>query len=194
MSKRYVRLFSLPENLGLEDCPIVISAGALLKDTTTGKVLAQLKLRNLAPRKVTAVQIKINAYDPAGVELGGVDTFSYLDLNIPIDEEFGTQTPIYLPDAATRSFTVDILSVTFADGSIYQPTGSRTTQSATAGMSEQINELNSERKRKKMSEREQMLAKEEERENRELLHFSLRLLVLVIIAVTIVIAIILGDS
>lgn len=192
MSKRYVRLFLLPENLGLEDCPIVISAGALLKDTTTGKVLAQLKLRNLAPRKVTAVQIKINAYDPAGVELGGVDTFSYHGLNIPIDGEFGTQTPIYLPDAATRSFTVDILSVTFADGSIYQPTGSRTTQSATAGMSEQINELNSERK--KMSEREQMLAEEEERENRKLLHFSLRLLVLVIIAVTIVIAIILGNS
>lgn len=192
MSKRYVRLFSLPENLGLEDCPIVISAGALLKDTATEKILAQLKLRNLSPRKVTAVQIKINAYDPAGVELGGVDTFSYHGLNIPIDGEFGTQTPIYLPDAATRSFTVDILSVTFADGSIYQPTGSRTTQSATAGMSEQINELNSERK--KMSEREQMLAEEEEHENRELLHFSLRLLVLVIIAVTIVIAIILGDS
>lgn len=178
MSKRYIRLFSLPENLGLEDCPIVISAGALLKDTATEKMLAQLKLRNLSPRKVTAVQIKINAYDPAGVELGGVDTFSYLGLNIPIGGEFGTQTPIYLPDAATRSFTVDILSVTFADGSIYQPTGSRTTQSATADM----------------SEREQMLAEEEERENRKLLHFSLRLLILVIIAVTIVIAIILGGS
>ena len=83
-----------------------------------------------------------------------------------------------------------ILSVTFADGSIYQPTGSRTTQTATADLSEQINELN----RKRMAEREQMLAEEEERENRKLLHFSLRLLVLVIIAVTIVIAIILGDS
>lgn len=188
MSKRYIRLFSLPENLGLEDCPIVISAGALLKDTATEKMLAQLKLRNLSPRKVTAVQVKINAYDPAGVELGGVDTFSYLGLNIPIDGEFGTQTPIYLPDAATRSFTVDILSVTFADGSIYQPTGSRTTRTATADLSEQINELN----RKRMAEREQMLAEEEERENRELLHFSLRLLILVIIAVTIVIAIILG--
>ena len=116
MSKRYVRLFSLPENLGLEDCPIVISAGALLKDTATEKILAQLKLRNLSPRKVTAVQIKINAYDPAGVELGSVDTFAYHGLNIPIDGEFGTQTPIYLPDAATHSFTVDILSVTFADG------------------------------------------------------------------------------
>ena len=45
-----------------------------------------------------------------------------------------------------------------------------------------------------MAEREQMLAEEEERENRELLHFSLRLLIFVIIAVTIVIAIILSGS
>lgn len=191
MSKRYVRLFSLPENLGLEDCPIVISAGALLKDTATEKILAQLKLRNLSSRKVTAVQIKINAYDPAGVELGSVDAFSYLGLNIPIDGEFGTQTPIYLPDGATRSFTVDILSVTFADGSTYQPTGSRTTQSAAAGMPEQITELNSERKKK--AQREQMLVEEEERENRELLHFSLRLLIFVIIAVSIIVAIILSS-
>lgn len=192
MSKRYIRLFSLPENLGLEDCPIVISAGALLKDTATEKMLAQLKLRNLSPRKVTAVQVKINTYNASGVELSGVDTFSYVGLDIPMDKEFGTQTPIYLPDATTCSFTVNILSVTFADGSIYRPADSETVQSATASMLTQINALNS--KRKKMTEREQLLAEEEERENRKLLHFSLRLLVLVIIAVTIVIAIILGDS
>lgn len=122
MSERYTRLFSLPENLGLEDCPVVISAGALLKDNVTGDVLAQLKLRNLSPQAVEAVKVKIHAYDTAKAELNGVDAFSYLDLNIPLDGEFGSQTPIPLPDAATRSFTVDILSVTLADGTIYSPT------------------------------------------------------------------------
>ena len=121
MSERYTRLFSLPENLGLENCPVVISAGALLKDNITGKVLAQLKLRNLTSQAVKAVKVKIHAYDTAKAELNGVDTFSYLDLNVPLDGEFGSQTPIPLPDTATRSFTVDILSVVLADGTVYSP-------------------------------------------------------------------------
>ncbi len=121
MSERYTRLFSLPENLGLKDCPVVISAGALLMDNTTGKVLAQLKFRNLSSQAVKAVTVRINAYNTAGEALNGVDSFSYLDLNVPLDGEFGSQTPIPLPDTATRSFTVDILSVTLADGTIYSP-------------------------------------------------------------------------
>ena len=127
MSERYTRLFSLPENLGLEDCPVVISAGALLMDNTTGKVLAQLKLRNLSSQAVKAVKVKIHAYDTAKAELNGIDTFSYLDLNVPLDGEFGSQTPIPLPDAATRSFTVDILSVVLADGTVYSPIEAQTT-------------------------------------------------------------------
>lgn len=129
MSERYTRLFSLPENLGLEDCPVVISAGALLMDNVTGNVLAQLKLRNLSPQAVNAVKVKIHAYDTAKTELNGVDAFSYQDLNIPLDGEFGSQTPIPLPDAATRSFTVDILSVILADGTVYSPIEAQTTSS-----------------------------------------------------------------
>lgn len=129
MSERYTRLFSLPENLGLKNCPVVISAGALLMDNTTGKVLAQLKFRNLSPQAVKAVTVRINAYNTAGEALNGVDTFSYLDLNVPLDGEFGSQTPIPLPDAATRSFTVDILSVTLADGTVYSPIEAQTASS-----------------------------------------------------------------
>lgn len=129
MSERYTRLFSLPENLGLEDCPVVISAGALLMDNVTGNVLVQLKLRNLSPQAVNAVKVKIHAYDTAKTELNGVDAFSYLDLNVPLDGEFGSQTPVPLPDAATRSFTVDILSVTLADGTVYSPTEAQTVSS-----------------------------------------------------------------
>lgn len=105
----------------------MISAGALLMDNVTGNVLAQLKLRNLSHQAVKAVKIKIHAYDAAGAELNGVDAFSYPDLDVPLDGEFGSQTPILLPDAATRSFTVDILSVTLADGTVYSPTETQTT-------------------------------------------------------------------
>ena len=43
MEERYTRLFSLPENLYSAGAPVMIAAGALLKDNQTGKVLAQLK-------------------------------------------------------------------------------------------------------------------------------------------------------
>jgi len=37
MNERYTRVFSLPENLYATGSPVVIAAGALLKDNQTGK-------------------------------------------------------------------------------------------------------------------------------------------------------------
>lgn len=145
MDERFTRLFSLPENLGLDGCPIVISAGVLLKDNATGNILVQLKLRNLSPQEIRAVQVKINAYDIVGTALEGVETFSYLDLSVPLDGDFGSQTPIWLPDATTRSFTVDILSVIFADGTVYVPAEGQTTRTVEGNVLEKITELNGKR-------------------------------------------------
>lgn len=121
MSERYSRLFSLPENLGQYGCPVLISAGALLKDNNTGKLLVQLKFRNISEQIIKSVKIKVNAYDTAGCELKGVEAFSYLDLAVGRDKEFGNQTPVILPDKTTRSFSVEILSVAFMDGTAYIP-------------------------------------------------------------------------
>ena len=78
MSERYSKVFSLPENLYAEGAPVVIAAGALLKDNQTGRMVAQLKLRNISDCVVNAVKVKINAFDPAGTVLKGVESFSYL--------------------------------------------------------------------------------------------------------------------
>ena len=50
MSERYSKLFSLPENLYAEGAPVIVSAGNLLKDNQTGKVLAQLKIKNITEK------------------------------------------------------------------------------------------------------------------------------------------------
>lgn len=159
MSERYTHLFSLPENLGVEDSPIIISAGALLKDNTTGNVLAQLKLRNLSPQAVKAVTVRINTYDTAGEELNGVNAFSYLDLNVPLDGEFGSQTPIPLPEAATRSLTVDILTVVFADGTVYSPIESQATRTVDGDVLKKIIELDNGRARQAKREKRKQLLK-----------------------------------
>ena len=54
MSERYGRLYSLPENLYAEGAPVIISAGNLLKDTQTGKILAQLKIKNISSKIIKA--------------------------------------------------------------------------------------------------------------------------------------------
>lgn len=151
MSERYTRLFSLPENLGQDGCPVLISAGALLKDNNTGKVLVQLKLRNISEQVIKSVKVKINAYDTAGTSLKGVENFSYLDLAMKRDGEFGSQTPIVLPDKTTRSVSVEILSAVYANGEVYQPSNCVVTDSIGNETIKKVQLLDDERKEREIA-------------------------------------------
>ena len=121
MNGQFIRLFSLPENLYQDGSPVLISAGALLKDSNTGRALVQLKFRNISQKAICLVKIKVNAYDTAGAALDGVESFSYVGLRVAPDGEFGSQTPVVLPDDNTSSFKIEILSVFFEDGDQYEP-------------------------------------------------------------------------
>lgn len=153
MSERYTRLFSLPENLGQEGAPVVISAGALLRDNNTGKVIVQLKLRNISEQTIKSVKVKVNAFDTAGDELKGAESFSYMDLAVERNGVFASQTPILLQDKTTRSFSVEILSVVFSNGTVYQPNEGKVAAPVTGETLKTVQKLDEERtlaaKRKK---------------------------------------------
>ena len=119
MSERYSKLYALPENLYAEGSPVIIAAGALLKDNQTGKVLAQLKLRNIAKKTIKAVSVCVEPLDTVGKPLGEGVSYQYLDLHADRDIDFGQKSPIALPDAATRSFAVSVSEVIFTDNSIW---------------------------------------------------------------------------
>lgn len=119
MSERYSKLFTLPENLYATGSPVVIAAGALLKDNQTGKVLAQLKLRNIGKKTIKAATVCVEPLDTVGKPLGAPVTYQYLDLHADRDADFGQKAPIALPDSATRSFAVSVVQVIFADNSIW---------------------------------------------------------------------------
>lgn len=119
MSERYSKLFTLPENLYSTGSPVVIAAGALLKDTQTGKVLAQLKLCNIGKKTIKAATVFLEPLDTVGKPLGAPITYQYLDLHADRDADFGQKAPIALPDSATRSFAVSVVQVIFADNSIW---------------------------------------------------------------------------
>ena len=119
MSERYSKLFALSENLYSAGAPVVIAAGALQKDNQTGKVFAQLKMRNIQDKAVKAATVKISPFDTVGKPLGGTVDYQYLDLSAGRDTDFGQKTPVMLKEAATRSFAVSVSEVIFSDNSIW---------------------------------------------------------------------------
>ena len=123
MSERYSRLFSLPENLYATGSPVILAAGALLKDNQTGKVLVQLKIQNIQAVPVKAVTVSIQPLDTVGNSLGDKVEYQYLDLNCRRNDNFGAKIPIKLPNPSTRSFTVSVIEVIFADNTIWNTAG-----------------------------------------------------------------------
>lgn len=119
MSERYSKLFSLPPNLYSEGAPVLISAGALLKDNQTDKVLAQLKIQNISDKPIKAATVKLVPADTTGKLLGNEIQHQYLDLNSGRDADFGQKTPVSLPDASTRGFSAAVSEVIFADNTIW---------------------------------------------------------------------------
>lgn len=119
MSDRYSKLFALSENLYSVGAPVVIAAGALQKDNQTGKVFAQLKIRNIQDKAIKAATVKITPFDTAGKPLGGTVDYQYLDLSAGRDTDFGQKTPVMLKEATTRSFAVSVSEVVFSDNSIW---------------------------------------------------------------------------
>ena len=119
MSERYTRVFELHKNLYAENSPVVISAGALLKDNQTGKILAQLKFRNITDKKIKALKISIISFDTVGKQLDDFTNYEYLDISAKRDEEFGQKVPIMLANNLTRSFSVSVSEVIFEDNSTW---------------------------------------------------------------------------
>lgn len=121
MSERYLRLFTGNENLYTEGAPIIIRASALLKDTVTGNIIAQIKFRSLSEKTISYVKVAITLFDSIKNPLGNAKEFEYMDLSVSENEDFGAKTPIPISNASTRAFEVKIESVGFADGSSWIP-------------------------------------------------------------------------
>ena len=119
MSERYSKVFSLPENLYAEGAPVVIAAGALLKDNQTGRVVAQLKLRNISPKTIKAATVCLSPANIVGNPLGDAIRYEYLDLSSTRDTDFGSKSAIPMLDKTTRSFGIRVAEVIFADNSAW---------------------------------------------------------------------------
>lgn len=126
MSDRYKRLFSLKENLYTEGSPVIISAGALLLDTNTNKVLAQCKFKNISFKTIKGLTVYVRELDTGNRPIGNAISYQYLDLNAGRDIEFGQKSAITLPDETTRAFVIVVSEVIFDDNSVWNAQSSAT--------------------------------------------------------------------
>lgn len=115
MAERFERLYKLPDNLYVTGSPVIISAGALLKDNETGNIVTQLKFHSVSEKRIIAVKISVTAYDVSSKELQGVEDYQYLDLNVYIGQYFGSNKAIVMPETITRSFAISDIVVVFSD-------------------------------------------------------------------------------
>lgn len=119
MSERYLKLFSLEENLYIPGSPVLIAAGALLKDTQTGRILGQLKLQSISDQSIKAATVALVPLDTVGNSLGAPISYQYLDLKVTRDAYWGSQDPIRFSDPSTRAYTASVKEVIFSDNSIW---------------------------------------------------------------------------
>lgn len=122
MNQRFTKLFSLPERLYSEGSPVIISAGALLQDNVSGKILVQLKFRKIGNVYLRSIKVEIIASDTAGRALGEPVIFPYLDLQ-NTDVEFGSKVPVYLLDNTARFFRARVIEAVFDDGTVWEDIG-----------------------------------------------------------------------
>lgn len=123
MNNRFKRLYSLPSQLYAPSMPVIVTAGALLKDTQTGKVLAQLKFKNINSKVIKAIAVSLLPLDTANQPLGEKETHQILDLTANRDDEFGQKTPLYFSNNTTRAYQVVVEEVVFSDNTVWKTDG-----------------------------------------------------------------------
>lgn len=116
MAERFTRLFQLGNDLYLDGSPVIICAGALLNDTVTGAVIAQIKYQNISEKKIVAAKVQLCAYDAMKAVLDERIEYSYHNLDVSSGAYWGGDKAIILPDRASNSFEIIGFSAAFDDG------------------------------------------------------------------------------
>lgn len=119
---RYRNVFSLTPNLYTPGCPVIIAAGALLADSQSSHMIAQLKLRSISDQPILALKVVLLPTDAFGQPVDMEIEYQYLDQHASRNQDFGTNCAILLPPN-TRSYRVRVTQVLLADNSVWKESG-----------------------------------------------------------------------
>ena len=117
MAERYSRLFTLESALYASGAPVMVAAGALLKDSYSTHLMAQLKYIHVGTEPIRSIKVSLTMSNAAGQELPKPLEYQYQDLNVKANAEFGRNVAIILPNDDVRSFRVAVTEVQYDNGS-----------------------------------------------------------------------------
>ena len=121
MGNRYKKLVDIEGVKWSKECPVLLLKGALLHDDAKEENLLQLKFQSITNDTLVGMEIEYKAYS-MGDELLLEERFSYLDLNVNLNDEFGEKTAIYLQNSDVRKFSFSVKKVFFVNGEIWENT------------------------------------------------------------------------
>lgn len=113
----YTQIFKLltPYNVS-KNYPVEVSAGVLLREEESKRIIVQLKFKNVSTKSIRNVTVNISAYDSEGRSIKNNTVFTYQNVAAPVDAYFGDRIPIIMDDRNTSAFDVDIISINYSDG------------------------------------------------------------------------------
>lgn len=119
MEKRYKKLMDIEGTKWSKRCPIILLKGALIYDDIKSQNLLQLKFQSISREAIIGVDISYKAYS-IGDELLLEGSYSYLDIDINLNDEFGEKTAIYLENRVARKFDFVLTKVYFLNGEVWE--------------------------------------------------------------------------
>ncbi len=120
MTDRFEHLHKLPDNLYVPGSPVIITAGELLKDAVTGKVIVQLKFKSVSKNIIKAIRVSITPFDILEKAMSEICEYQYLDLNVADGQYFGSDKAIIMPNNSTRSFSISKIQIVFLDKTVWE--------------------------------------------------------------------------
>lgn len=118
MSEVFYKLHELTKRLYDKSLGIIVEEGSLLLSGQTNRIFVLFKIRNIAKNAVKAVKIVVTAYDAQNNAVEKQE-YTYSDLQIGQNDEFGNRTPLLFTDKATKyrikSFSVTVSKIITAD-------------------------------------------------------------------------------
>lgn len=131
-------IFESKETVFQTDVPLALENTALIMDRTRDKLFARCTFRCLTDRPIRAILVDITCQDVWGSPLGEAVEHQYLDLRTKREAQFGQNSPIELPDKATRHVQVAVKKILYADNTMVECAAGTTVMPAPVLLSQQL--------------------------------------------------------
>lgn len=111
MNSRFEELYKTKEQIIFNNSPIVLEAYAIYKDITDGRILCQVRFKNIGTQIIKACKIAIDEFEIDDTFKNLTTEFSFLDLICGTNKTFGSKTAIYLNSKYTRKIKIRLINI-----------------------------------------------------------------------------------